>query len=122
VNAALLGVEIMVDGLSNMHDPYDMHSPSKRQPWTDVAVFEDLNTGRTVETLLTHQGFQARIYDDKLLRRFLFLRPPRATFRLQVHTDDFDRAHDVLQTGATDGLRAAMRCPDCGSLQISYPQ
>lgn len=101
---------------------YGMNAPSKHQPWTDVAVFENLNTGRTVETILTNQGVQARLYDDKLMRRFLFLRPPRVTFRLQVPAGDFNRAHDILHAGATDPLRDAMHCPDCGSLQVSYPQ
>jgi hypothetical protein len=93
-----------------------MNPPSKQLPWTDVAVFEDFNTGRTVETSLNTQGLQARLYDDQLVRRLLFLRPPRATFRLQVHADDFYRAHEILQAGP------ALHCPDCSSVQISYPQ
>jgi hypothetical protein len=105
-----------------MDEPYNMSSPSKHQPWTDVAVFEDLNAGKTVETILTNQGLQARIYDDQLVRRLLFLRPPRVTFRLQVHPGDFARAQDLLHAGPADGLRDASHCPDCGSLQISYPQ
>ena len=105
-----------------MPDLYGMNSPSRKQPWTDVAVFEDLRAGRAVEALLTRQGLQARIYDDKFLRTLLFLRPPRATFRLQVHTADFDRAHEILQSGPKNGLRYAIHCPDCGSRQVSYPQ
>lgn len=101
---------------------YSMNPPSKQLPWTDVAVFENLNTGRTVETSLINQGLPARVYDDKLVRRLLFLRPPRATFRLQVHADDFYRAHEILKAGPTDSLREAIHCPDCGSAQISYPQ
>jgi hypothetical protein len=99
-----------------------MNSPSKHQPWADVAVFEDLNTSRTVETLLTSQGLQARTYDDKFFRRFLFLRPPRKTFRLQVHPDDFNRAQDLLHVGPKDHLRDAIHCPDCDSPRVSYPQ
>lgn len=99
-----------------------MNSPSKHQTWTDVAVFEDLVTARAVETLLTSQGLQTRTYDDKFFRHFLFLRPPRMTFHVQVHTGDSTRAHDFLHATATDVLRDATHCPDCGSLRISYPQ
>jgi hypothetical protein len=99
-----------------------MNSPSKYQPWTDVAVFEDLDTGKAVETLLTNQGLHARTYDDKLTRCFLFLRPPRVTFRLQVRESDFNRAQDFLRARARDGLPDAIHCPDCGSLRLSYPQ
>jgi len=99
-----------------------MNPPSNQQPWTDVAVFEDLNTGKAVETLLTTQGIPARTYDDKLVRRLLFLRPPHVTYRLQVHAGDLGRAQECLHTGPTDSLREAIHCPECGSLQISYPQ
>lgn len=101
---------------------YSMNSTSKHQPWTDVAVFEDLTAGQTVATLLNQQGFPARAYDDKFLRRFLFLRPPGVTLRVQVHAGDLERAQNFLHTSTEDHLRAALHCPDCGSLRISYPQ
>src|SRR5438067_866551 len=99
-----------------------MNSPSKNQPWTDVAVFQDLNTGKSVETLLTNQLLTARTYDDRFFRRFLFLRPPRMTYRVQVHPQDLARALDYLRAAAPNALREAIHCPDCGSLRISYPQ
>lgn len=101
---------------------YSMNQPSNHQQWTDVAVFEDLNPARTVETLLTHQGIAARVYDDKLARRLLFLRPPRVTYRLQVRTGDFHRAEHFLQADSMVSLREAIHCPECGAPQISYPQ
>jgi len=99
-----------------------MNSLSKHQPWTDLAVFDDLSTGQAVETLLTNAGIQARAYDDRFFRRFLFLRPPRKTFRLQVHRDDIARAQAFLFTLPTDPFRQAIHCPECGSLRVSYPQ
>lgn len=99
-----------------------MNSPSKYQTWADVAVFEDLDTGRIVEALLTNEGFQARTYDDKFFRRFLFLRPPRVTLRVQVHAGDVARTRAFLNAATVDPFRQAIHCPDCGSLRVSYPQ
>jgi|SRR5215471_12219091 len=97
-------------------------NPSKHHSWTDVAVFEDLNAARLVESLLSNQGIHARINDDKFFRRFLFLRPPRVTFRTQVDSKEYDRAKLFLRANAVDALNAAIHCPDCGSMRISYPQ
>lgn len=99
-----------------------MNSTSKHQPWTDVAVFEDLAAGKTVATKLNQHGILARTYDDKFFRRFLFLRPPRLTLRVQVHAEELERAQNFLHASAEDHLRGAIHCPDCGSLRVSYPQ
>jgi len=99
-----------------------MNSPSRHQPWTDVAVFEDLDAARTVETTLASEGFEARTYDDKFFRSFLFLRPPQITFRVQVRGNDLERANEFLQTKSPAILRDALHCPSCNSLRVSYPQ
>jgi hypothetical protein len=62
-----------------------------------------------------------RTYDDKLFRYFLFLRPPRVTYRVQVRQDHVRDADDLL-AAAPDALQQAIRCPSCSSLWISYPQ
>jgi len=92
------------------------------KPWLDLAVFEEMDAARAVETFLTGKGLWARTYDDKLFRRFLFLRPPRVTFRVQVRRDEFKSAEDFLATGAAEALQWAIRCPSCASLRVSYPQ
>jgi hypothetical protein len=95
---------------------------SKRPSWADVAVFEDLNAGKEVERLLTKQGFAARTYDDKLFRYFLFLRPPRETYRVQIRQTDAEAAVEFLAATAPDALQKAIHCPSCGSRHIAYPQ
>lgn len=95
---------------------------AKHQSWTDVAVFEDVNAGQAVETFLKDKGLPARTYDDKWFRYFLFLRPPRVTFRVQVRQNDVNRAGDFLAAGAAAELLKAIRCPSCGSRSVAYPQ
>jgi hypothetical protein len=95
---------------------------AKYQSWTDMAVFEDANAGKALETFLTDGGFRARTYDDRLFRYFLFLRPPRVTYRVQVRQNDAPGANKLLGAGAPEILQRAIRCPSCGSLSVSYPQ
>ena len=95
---------------------------SKHEPWAVLAVFGDLNASQAVEDFLTGKGLQARTYDDKLFRYFLFLRPPRVTFRVQVRQDEILSAENYLVTGRPEALQRAIRCPFCASLRVSYPQ
>jgi hypothetical protein len=92
--------------------------------WVNVAVFEELYAGQVLETFLKKMGFETRVYNDRILRFFLFLRPPRATFRVQVRQDIFKNAMDVLDTapGVSAILQQAVICPACGSLRVEYPQ
>ncbi len=99
--------------------------PSRsRRPWSTVAVFEDAGGGRLLETDLTNKGFAARSYDDKVLRTFLFLRPPDATVQVQVRANDFETVAYFLDHNPAMSalLQKAIRCPSCGSLRVQYPQ
>lgn len=99
-----------------------MNHSTGYQPWADVAVFEDVNAGKAVETFLQENMIPARTYDDKVFRTFLFLRPPRPTFRVQVRQDKLNTANQLLATAAPVILHQAIHCPSCGSRHISYPQ
>src|SRR5271163_3435027 len=94
----------------------------KSGPWADIAVFQNLDAGKAVEAFLKGKGLQARTYDDRVFRYFLFLCPPRVTYRLQVRQSDFKDADAFLEVGAPDTLKEAIHCPSCDSLLISYPQ
>jgi len=101
-----------------------MNSPRKRQPWGDVAVFENASDGKMLEMELKNKGFETRTYTDKLLQLFLFLCPPHATIRVQVRGIDFKNAPPWLdpESAAAALLQKAIRCPSCGSLRVQYPQ
>lgn len=88
----------------------------------DVAVFENVNDGKMLETFFRGKGLESRTYDDKLFRYFLFLRPPSVTYRVQVRQNHFERAGEFLEVNAPDVLEKALHCPSCGSLRVNYPQ
>jgi len=45
-------------------------------------------------------------------------RSPRVTFRVQVHTGDFDRVQNFLHTASADGLREAIHCQQVGEFAL----
>lgn len=99
-----------------------MKSSRRHQSWTDVAVFENFGDGQTLQKFLMDHRLESRTYDDKLFRYFLFLRPPRVTYRVQVHGNAFRAAMELLDKNAPVILERALHCPSCTSLQVSYPQ
>jgi hypothetical protein len=99
-----------------------MRGLRKHQEWSDAAVFEDLNAAQAVGAFLKDRKFEARTYDDKLFRYFLFLRPPRVTYHVQVRRNDLKSAAEHLNASAPAAMQLAIRCPSCGSLRVAYPQ
>lgn len=92
--------------------------------WVNVTVFEKKGGAQALESLFKNKRIEARIYNDRILRLLLFLCPPRETFRVQVRHGFFKYAMEVLETepGVPAILQQAVHCPDCGSLQVEYPQ
>ena len=99
-----------------------MVSAIKNPVWTSVAVFDHVDAAKAVVAFLAGKRLAARAYDDKWFRYFLFLRPPRVTFRVQVRQNEFPGAENLLATVAPAALQCAIRCPACASLRVSYPQ
>jgi hypothetical protein len=99
-----------------------MKASRNHQAWVDVAVFENVNDGKMLETFFRDKGLEVRAYDDKLFRHFLFLRPPRVTHRVQVRQNHLERANAFLEMNPPAVLGKALHCPSCGSLHVNYPQ
>ena len=99
-------------------------SSRKRQPWGNVAIFENVSDCQLLEMDLKNKGFETRTYNDKLLQFFLFLCPPHATIRVQVRGNDLKNATYFLdhEPATSALLQKAIRCPSCGSLRVQYPQ
>jgi hypothetical protein len=99
-----------------------MSASRKHQAWVNVAVFENVNDGKILEAFFRNKGLEARIYDDRAFRYFLFLRPPCVTYRIQVRQNHLESAGELLNMNAPAILENALHCPSCGSLRVSYPQ
>jgi hypothetical protein len=96
--------------------------PIMKTHWITVALFHHQQPGEALVAYLREQRMEARTYDDKLLRRLLFLRPPRVTFQVQVRENYHKMAVNWLSQNPPAILGSAIHCPACGSLRVSYPQ
>ena len=73
---------------------------------------------------LVQAGFKARIAEESWFQRLWFVRKAEAGVRVEVPADQRERAEKVLlDADAAEGiLREAIRCPECKSLRLQYPQ
>ena len=96
----------------------------KNKQWVNLAVYEHKRDGDALQAYLQQHGFEACSYNDRVLQFFLFLCPPRGTWRVQVRKDNFKPALNFVST-QPEGIRLlqrAVHCPSCDSLVINYPQ
>lgn len=89
-----------------------------------MATFSDLEKAEKVKKRLRQAGIHAEMQDESNLQRFWFISKPLAADKVLVDQKDFERACKVLlEADAQDHvLHGEIRCPQCGSANIEYPQ
>jgi len=91
-----------------------------------VATFNDRDPADELASRLRDAGLQAGIYDESHEQKWkLFNIHPRAHMRVRVPSREVDRANAQLsewRTAADPVLAHAVRCPECGSSNIEFPQ
>jgi hypothetical protein len=95
-----------------------------QKTWINLVLFEQKPEADGLTAFLNKQGFEARSYHDWLLQSFLFLCPPRATWRVQVRKANYKPALNFITShaSATPAMQPAIRCPSCDSVNVQYPQ
>ena len=91
-----------------------------------VATFNDRDPADHIASQLRDAGFHAEIYDESYEQKWkLFNLHPRAHMRVRVPAPEVERANaqlSVWRTAADPILAQAVRCPECGSSNIEFPQ
>ena len=89
-----------------------------------VASFNDDHPARLLQERFEQAGIAAKLKDDFFLQRFIFFVKPAATKKVYVDINQFDRARGLLRDWDRDDqvLNRAVRCPECSSPRIEYPQ
>jgi hypothetical protein len=79
-----------------------------------LALFEHRSDAEAYQKRLKDAGFDARIHDIAKIK----------IARLEVPSDQFERAHQQVVSWDTseDGIHGAIRCPECKSLRVDFPQ
>jgi len=92
---------------------------------TPIASFETSAPAEALALRLDDEGFGAITYNDSGEQLLRFCNPhPHAQWHVMVPPEKFDDALKRLkELDATEQiLRFAIRCPDCGSTEVEYPQ
>jgi hypothetical protein len=92
--------------------------------WMPMALFASPVAAEQIRDQLVRTSFDARIAEGSWLRRLWFVRKGEAGVTLEVPTVQFERAENLLLDWDTaqGAVRDAIRCPECKSLRVQYPQ
>ena len=90
-----------------------------------IAAFEESEPAETLAHRLCDEGFGAITNNDAAEQLLRFCNPhPHGQWHVLIPPEKIDDALTRLkELDATEQiLRLAIRCPDCGSTQVEYPQ
>ena len=89
-----------------------------------VALFNDRAKAEPIQQRLLQAGVVAEIHDELRLEKLWFVPKQGAGVRVEVSANQFERAKRLLlDWDAAEGLLSeAIRCPECASLRIGFPQ
>jgi hypothetical protein len=89
-----------------------------------VATFNELAPAEQLRTQFNQAGVPAVLHDESKLERFWFMSEPLAAIHVEVSQPDYLRARRLMSEWekSSDLLREAVRCPECHSSRIEFPQ
>ncbi len=90
-----------------------------------IATFNEPAKARRLKRRFNDAGLKADVHNEAPLQQVGFMSRPQANAKVMVDDSDFERAQDLMvEWEATDpDISAALiRCPQCGSANIEYPQ
>ncbi|MGI9088221.1 MAG: DUF2007 domain-containing protein [Chthoniobacterales bacterium] len=90
-----------------------------------IATFNEPAKAKQLKERFLKAGVKADIHNEGHLQAVAFMAKPQASAKVLVEEDDFERANILLtewEANDPDLGAAAIRCPQCGSPRIEYPQ
>ncbi len=88
-----------------------------------IATYNDRTKAKHLRDRLQNSGVTADVTGEGELQRVASLADKKANVKVKVDEKDFERAREMLlEWEKTDPAGAALRCPQCGSPDIEYPQ
>src|SRR5215469_5950994 len=89
-----------------------------------IVLFNDRAKAQPIRQRLIESGFNAEFNESHGLHRLWFVSGASCGERIDVPAEQFARAEGrLLDWDESEGfLREAIRCPECHSLRVEYPQ
>jgi predicted Zn-ribbon and HTH transcriptional regulator len=89
-----------------------------------VATYNEKEKAEPLKNRLVQAGIRAEVHVEAFMERLWYVGKPIAAVHLRVHRPDYEKACVLLdEWDKADGaLRDAIRCPECHSSRVEYPQ
>jgi predicted RNA-binding Zn-ribbon protein involved in translation (DUF1610 family) len=89
-----------------------------------IATFNEQSKGRHLRDRLQQAGVNADVIGEGHLQRVAFMSKPQANVKVKVDEKDFEKAQSLMVEWEKSDpeIGTALRCPQCGSSEIEYPQ
>ena len=90
-----------------------------------IATLNEPAKAKELKARLQQAGLRADIHNEGPLQAVGFMSRPQANVKVLVEDNDFERAQGLMiEWEASDPVIASalVRCPQCGSSRIEYPQ
>jgi transposase-like protein len=90
-----------------------------------IATFNEAAKAKGLKTRLQEAGIRADVHNEGHLQQVAFMSKPQANNKVQVEDADFERAQQLMvewESTDPDIANALIRCPQCRSSRIEYPQ
>jgi predicted RNA-binding Zn-ribbon protein involved in translation (DUF1610 family) len=90
-----------------------------------IATLNEPDKAKRLKQRFQEAGVKADIHNERHLQQMAFMSRPQANAKVMVDDADFERAQNLMiqwEITDPDAAAAIIRCPQCGSSQIEYPQ
>jgi hypothetical protein len=90
-----------------------------------IATFNEPGKAKRLKQRFHDAGVKADIHNEGHLQAVAFMSKPQANVKLQVEDDEFEQAQQLMtdwEASDPDIASAILRCPQCSSPRIQYPQ
>src|SRR5438105_14274683 len=90
-----------------------------------IATFNEPAKARQLKRRFHDSGIKADVHNEGPLQQVGFMSRPQANAKVMVEDGDFERAQELMidwEATDPDISVALIRCPQCGSSNIEYPQ
>src|SRR5207245_4947137 len=90
-----------------------------------IATFNEQAKAKRLKERFQQAGLRADIHNEGHMQQVAFMSRPQATAKVRIEDNDFERAQELMvewEAIDPDIAAAIIRCPQCGSSQIEYPQ
>jgi hypothetical protein len=90
-----------------------------------IATFNEPAKAKRLKERFQQAGLKADIHNEGHLQQVAFMSKPQANVKVLVDDEAFERAQQLMtewEASDPDIASAIVRCPQCGSPRIQYPQ